>query len=80
MYLSTIVRKKYVTLCKLTKNFSTKNAIGFLNSNFIFLITLTIGDLVIETLWRLYSITDMQWQFSKKHQDQAINNVQESSL
>lgn len=50
MNLSTVVRKKYITLCKLTKNFSTKNAVRFLNPNFIFLITLTIGDLVIETL------------------------------
>ena len=42
------------------QSFSTKNAVRFLNLDFIFLLTLTIDDLVIEILWRFYSITEMK--------------------
>lgn len=86
LYLSTIVRKKYISFCidflgawKL-REFQHQNAVRFLNLDFIFLLTLTIDELVIETLRRLYSITEMKWQCLKKHQCQAIYDVKGSSL
>lgn len=48
------------------KEFQHQNAVRFLNLDFVFLLTFTIDELMIETLGRLHSITEMKWLFKKE--------------
>lgn len=50
MILSEIEREKYISPWKLIMSFSTKNAVGILNAEFIFHLTLTFDGSVVEML------------------------------